>query len=360
MNLFRYLCLKIYLLMLKSTNYLPAEWELQSGVQLTWPHEDTDWKPYLQEITSVFLEISRIILHQEKLLIVSPDIKATEALLKKNIDNSLLGNLRLLECDSNDTWARDHAFLTLSTGNAPLLLDFRFNAWGEKFAWEKDNAINRHLRDSDLLKGTYKDEMDFVLEGGSIESDGKGTIFTTSTCLLAPHRNQPLTKKDIEVQLKRRLHAQRIVWLNHGFLAGDDTDGHIDTLVRTAPNDTLLYVRCTEEDNPQYAELKALEQQLKNLKTMEGQSYRLLSLPMPDEITFGGEPLPATYANFLILNEAVIVPTYGQKDKDEEAMATIAKAFSGREITSIDARIIIRQHGSIHCLTMQYPENVII
>lgn len=346
--------------MLKSTDYLPAEWEPQSGVQLTWPHEATDWKPYLKEITSVFLDISREILYREKLLIISPDIKATETLLKKNIDDSLLGNLRLLECNTNDTWARDHAFLTLAAGSSHLLLDFRFNGWGEKFAWEKDNDINQHLHTSGLLDGIYINEEDFILEGGSIESDGKGTIFTTSTCLLSPHRNQPFTKEEIEKQLKRRLCAQHVVWLDHGKLIGDDTDGHIDTLVRTAPNNSLLYVSCTEEDNPQYAELKALEQQLKNLKTQKGKLYNLFPLPLPDEITFEGEQLPATYANFLILNGAVIVPTYGQKCKDEEAKTMIARAFPDREIIGIDAQIIIRQHGSIHCLTMQYPENVII
>lgn len=344
----------------KKECYLPAEWEPQSGIQLTWPHEDTDWKPYLQEITSVFLQLAEVILAHEKLLIVSPNIKATEALIKEHIDKSLLENLRLMECDTNDTWARDHAFITLKGAESPLLLDFKFNAWGEKFDWQKDNEINRTLSESGLLKGIYKDEEDFILEGGSIESDGKGTIFTTSTCLLAPHRNQPLTQAEIESQLKHRLQAQRIVWITHGCLTGDDTDGHIDTLVRTAPNDTLLYVGCEDEGNPQYTELKAMEQQLKTLKTLEGNPYRLLRLPMPDKVVFDGEQLPATYANFLIINDVVIVPTYGQEAKDKEAKHIIATAFPERNIIGIDARIIIRQHGSIHCLTMQYPENVII
>ena len=195
---------------------------------------------------------------------------------------------------------------------------------------------------------------DFVLEGGAVESDGHGTVFTTSQCLLAPNRNQPLTQYGIEVQLRRRLHAQRIVWLNHGHLIGDDTDGHIDTIVRCAPDNTLLYVACDDPSDEQYEDFQALENQLKSLRTAEGEPYRLLPLPMPDAIFEDGERLPATYANFLIINWGVIVPTYAQPEKDDRAVATIAQAFPGREILRLDARTIIRQHGSVHCITMQY------
>ena len=199
----------------------------------------------------------------------------------------------------------------------------------------------------------------FVLEGGSIESDGKGTIFTTSQCLLAPHRNQPFTQQDIEKQLLNFFHAKRIVWLDHGNLVGDDTDGHIDTIVRVAPHDTLLYVGCDDAEDEQYADFQALEKQLKGLLTYEGYPYRLLRLPMPDAIYDDDERLPATYANFLIINGAVIYPTYGQPEKDEEARRQIQLAFPDREIIGVDSRTIIRQHGSIHCLTMQLPEGTI-
>ena len=310
---------------------LPAEWEPQWGVQLTWPHADTDWAPMLDEITATYEEMASEIRKREELLVVGKP--------------------------SNDTWARDHGFITLvdDEGHARLL-DFRFNGWGEKFLADLDNAINRRLYDEGKVEGEYKDCLDFVLEGGSIESDGKGTIFTTSGCLLAPHRNQPLTKEQIEERLKCELHAERILWIDYGNLVGDDTDGHIDTLVRICPDDTLLYIGAGEPDDEQYEELRLMEEQLKAFRTMEGKPYRLMKLPMPRAIIFEGERLPATYANFLVINGAVLVPTYDQPDLDAEALSIIGKVFPGREIVGIDCRSIIKQHGSLHCCTMQYPK----
>ena len=309
---------------------LPAEWEPQWGVQLTWPHAGTDWAPMLEEITATYKEIAREIEKREDLLVVGEP--------------------------SNDTWARDHGFITLvdDQGHARLL-DFCFNGWGEKFPAELDNAINRRLYDEGKLKGVYVDCLDFVLEGGSIESDGKGTVFTTTGCLLAPHRNQPMSKDQIEERLKQELHAERVVWIDHGNLIGDDTDGHIDTLVRICPDDTLLYMGCDNPDDEQYEELHLMEQQLKTFRTIEGKPYRLLKLPMPRPIIFEGERLPATYANFLVINGAVLCPTYAQSDLDAEALRLVGEAFPDREIVGIDCRSIIKQHGSLHCCTMQYP-----
>ena len=310
---------------------LPADWEPQWGVQLTWPHAGTDWAPMLEEITATYKEMACKIEKREELLIVGEP--------------------------SNDTWARDHGFITLvdDEGHARLL-DFCFNGWGEKFAAELDNAINRRLYDEGKLKGEYVDCLDFVLEGGSIESDGKGTVFTTTGCLLAPHRNQPLSKEQIEERLKRELHAERILWIDYGNLTGDDTDGHIDTLVRICPKDTLLYMGCDDPDDEQYEDLRLMEEQLKTFRTLEGKPYRLMKLPMPRPIIFDGERLPATYANFLVVNGAVLCPTYAQPDLDAEALRVISQAFPDREIVGIDCRSIIKQHGSLHCCTMQYPK----
>ena len=319
----------------KSAYRLPAEWEPQSGVQITWPHALTDWAPMLDEITETYRQMAAAISRYEPVLIVEPP--------------------------SNDTWARDHAFITLTddSGQA-LLLDFKFNGWGEKFPADLDNAINRRLYDEGRVMGEYRDCLDFVLEGGSIESDGCGTVFTTSCCLLAPHRNQPLTREQIEDQLKHRLCARRIVWIDHGQLTGDDTDGHIDTLVRICPDDTLLYVGCDDPHDEQYCELRLMEEQLLTLRTLDGRPYHLVKLPMPRLIRDeDGQRLPATYANFLVVNGAVICPTYGQPDLDAEALRLIGQAFPGRDVIGIDSRPIIRQHGSIHCCTMQYPKGVI-
>lgn len=313
-----------------------AEWEPQSAVQLTWPHNDTDWAPILPEITAVYEEMAREIKKREPLIVVD-------------------------SIPHNDTWARDHGFITveeqgdsLTTHQSPIttkvLLDFKFNGWGEKFEATLDNQINKHLYEQGMVKGIYEDHLDFVLEGGSIESDGKGTIFTTACCLMAPHRNQPLTQQEIEERLKEWLGAERIVWLNHGSLIGDDTDGHIDTLVRICPNDTLLYTG-GDEAHPDLAEM---EKELQALRTLEGKPYRLLKLPLPRPIYDDGDRLPATYANYLIVNGAVLVPTYKQPDLDAEAMRIIGEAFPDREIVGIDCCAVIKQHGSLHCCTMQY------
>ena len=302
-----------------------AEWEHQSMVQLTWPHEGTDWAPILDEITAVYENMASEIRKREPLLIVD-------------------------SIPHNDTWARDHGFITVEEDSVLFLLDFKFNGWGKKFEAALDNEINKHLYEQGLVKGTYEDHLDFVLEGGSIESDGKGTVFTTECCLMAPHRNQPLTKEEIEERLKEWLGAERIVWLQHGSLIGDDTDGHIDTLVRICPNDTLLYTG-GDKDHPDLAEM---EKELQDLQTLDGKPYRLLKLPLPRPIYDDGDRLPATYANYLIVNGAVLVPTYKQPDLDQEAMDVIQQAFPDREIVGIDCCAVIKQHGSLHCCTMQY------
>jgi len=315
-----------------------AEWEPQSAVQLTWPHAQTDWAPMLAEITAVYEEMAREISKRERLIIVD-------------------------DIPHNDTWARDHGFISVEgargegRGAGVILLDFKFNGWGEKFEAALDNAINRQLYERGLVEGTYESHLDFVLEGGSIESDGKGTIFTTECCLMAPHRNQPLSKEEIDERLRLWLGAERIVWLQHGSLIGDDTDGHIDTLVRICPNDTLLY---TGGDND-HPDLALMEQELQALRTLDGRPYRLLKLPLPrpiydrgEGLEVRGERLPATYANYLVINGAVLVPTYDQPDLDAEAMRTVGEAYPEREIVGIDCRAVIRQHGSLHCCTMQY------
>ena len=336
--------------------YFPAEWEQQSMVQLTWPHAGTDWADYLDEITETYLQLAALITRYERLLIVAPDTDATKKQLEERLTNEALSKVTFCQCPTNDTWARDHGALTL-LGQEPeekRLLNFRFNGWGRKFEAHLDNAINSHLAKTGILSGPMFSHDDFVLEGGAVESDGRGTVFTTSQCLLAPNRNQPLTRHGIEVQLLRRLHAKRIVWLDHGNLIGDDTDGHIDTIVRCAPDDTLLYVACDDPSDEQYEDFQALQAQLRALRTTDDLPYRLLPLPMPAAIYDEGERLPATYANFLVINGAVIVPSYAQPENDDQAAAAIALAFPDRDILRLVARTIIRQHGSIHCLTMQY------
>lgn len=342
---------------LRDNDYrLPSESEPQQALMLTWPHQSTDWKDYLDEITMVYVAMADSITKHENLWIVTPQKQVVSLLLTQHLTAEQCLRVRYFEIETNDTWARDHAALTLKCGKEFKYLDFKFNGWGEKFAWQKDNAITKKMAELQAFSGIVEDHNYFVLEGGSIESDGEGTILTTSFCLLASHRNQPLTQEEIEQRLKNMLHADRILWLNHGRLLGDDTDGHIDTIVRMAPNDTLLYAACEDKTDEQYGEFKAMEEELKLLRTHKGAPYRLIPLPFPNAIVEDGERLPATYANFVILNGAILCPTYAQPANDAKAMAQLQEAFPDREIIGIDSRTVIRQHGSLHCLTMQFPK----
>lgn len=340
--------------------FLPAEWAPQSGVQLTWPHSGTDWAPILPQVTECYIKMAMEIALREPLIIVAQNPDETDSILKEKLPAEALRRIRIFQMPTDDTWARDHGFITLVSPQGPLLLDFQFNGWGKKFQAEKDNRICREMMEQNAVRGIYIDHLDFVLEGGSIESDGRGTILTTSQCLMAPNRNQPLSLADIENRLKEYLHAKHILWLNHGYLEGDDTDSHIDTLARLCPNDTIAYVQCTQTDDPHYEELKLMEEELETLRTEEGNPYRLIPLPMAapahDE---DGLRLPATYANFLVINGAVLMPVYNHPELDELAHKQLQKAFPRHQIVDIDCRPLIIQHGSLHCCTMQFPLGVV-
>lgn len=337
--------------------FLPAEWYTQSGVQLTWPHAGTDWADMLDEVQQCFVELARQITKRELLLIVTPEPQVVkQQLAAAAVD---MKQVRFLTCDSNDTWARDHGAITMIDTDAPTLLDFAFNGWGGKFAAELDNQITRKAVEAGVLKGHYTNHLDFVLEGGSIESDGMGTLLTTSHCLLSPHRNDKLNRVEIEERMKSFFHIQQVLWLDHGYLSGDDTDSHVDTLARFCSPTTIAYVQCNDTSDEHYPALQAMEDQLKTFRTLSSEPYRLLPLPMADKIEADGERLPATYANFLIINGAVLYPTYRQPANDAKAKAVLQQAFPVDEIIGIDCCALIKQHGSLHCVTMQYPLGVI-
>ncbi len=340
--------------------FLPPEWHPQNFVQLSWPHAHTDWQPYLAEITHTMVSLTQAITRFEHVVIASQEPHLTRSDLARQLTPEQMERVSVYPCRLDDTWARDYGGITLLPTyptDSSLILDFTFNGWGEKFPATHDNLVTSHLHSLGALPGTLSTQDHFVLEGGSIESDGQGTIFTTAHCLLASHRNQPLTHRDIEQKLFTLLHAKRVVWLHHGQLIGDDTDGHIDTILRICPADTILYVNPSTDD-VHYDGFHALHEELLSLRTLQETPYRLLPLPLPRPIYYDGARLPATYANFLVINGAVIVPTYAQDDLDHRACATIQEAYPDREIIPIDSRIIVRQHGSIHCLAMQYPANI--
>ncbi len=336
--------------------FLPAEWAPQSGIQLTWPHAHTDWAYMLDEVQACFLNIAREIAARQPLLIVTPEPEEVRAQIEHTVN---MQNVRFFPCDTNDTWARDHGAITLLDSDGPSLLDFTFNGWGLKFASDKDNRINRLAHEAGALRGKYVNRLGFVLEGGSIESDGMGTLLTTSECLLSPNRNGQMNRVEIEEYLHSVFHLQRILWLDHGYLAGDDTDSHVDTLARLCSPTSIAYVQCTDPSDEHYPALQRMEEQLKSFRTADGEAYQLYALPMPSPIIEEGERLPATYANFLIMNDAVLFPTYNQPENDTRAKEVLQAAFPDREIVGIDCRALIKQHGSLHCVTMQYPAGVI-
>lgn len=333
---------------------LPAEWHQQHAVQLTWPHVSSDWAYLLDEVEKCFVNIANEIAKRQKLIIVCNNIQS----VKNQLDPANLENVLFFEMESNDTWARDHGGITVFQNNKPVIYDFCFNGWGMKFAANHDNLITRKLYHSGaFVDYDYQNLNSFVLEGGSIESDGEGTILTTKACLLSENRNDQLSLEEIEARLKTYFGAARVLWLENGYLTGDDTDSHIDTLARFCSTDTIAYVQCNDVDDEHYNALKAMEEELKQLKRSNGEPYRLVALPMttpvfdPDD----GHRLPATYANFLIINGAVLFPVY-QCDTDVDALKSIETAFPQHEIVPVDCSVLIRQHGSLHCVTMQYPK----
>jgi agmatine/peptidylarginine deiminase len=333
--------------------FFPPEWYPQSAVQLTWPHAGTDWNDMLDQVIPCFVSIAREILRRERLLVVCPDAKALFEQLK-GMDLSLL---TVYELPSNDTWARDHGGLSVFVDGRPYLYDFTFNGWGMKFPANLDNQLTFSLFGASAFQRdvTYQNRMGFVLEGGSLESDGQGTLLTTAECLLSPNRNDSMDEADIEAYLKEQFGLKRVLWLRNGYLAGDDTDSHIDTLARFCDPSTIAYVLPPDDsDDEHFEELTRMQSELRAFRTLGGEPYRLIGLPMADVVMEDGDRLPATYANFLIINEAVLVPTY-DSPKDALALAQLRTAFPDREVIGIDCRPLIRQHGSLHCVTMQYP-----
>ena len=336
---------------------LLAEWEPQDGVLLAWPHEGSDWRPYLEAVCPVFVEIVRQISRFELVVIAAPEPESVRGqLVDAGID---LERVQIHQVETNDTWARDFGPITVEERGTAKLLNFGFNGWGLKFASDLDNRINRRLQAMEVWKAPLE-TVGLILEGGSIESDGSGTILSTKECLLNDNRNPHLSREELEAELHRHLGSDRFLWLANGFLAGDDTDSHVDTLARLCPDDTIAYQSCPDRQDEHYPALQAMEGELRAFRTRDGRPYRLIALPWPSaRIDEDGTRLPATYANFLVINGAVLVPTYDD-DNDAAALDAISGAFPGREIIGINCLPLILQHGSLHCVTMQLSKGTLV
>ncbi|MEE3320601.1 MAG: agmatine deiminase family protein [Pseudomonadota bacterium] len=332
--------------------FLP-EWHPQWGVLLAWPDPDTDWVDHLAEAERCYLDILAALLdHQHVLLVCRNDTLHNR--IQRLVAQRGLGaeRLQLVIADYNDTWARDFGPLAIENDGATELLDYTFTGWGGKFEADRDNALNQQLTWSLPLHSHS-----LVLEGGAVDTDGQGNLLTTRHCLRNPNRNPALSEDDLTAQLKQQLGVKDIWWLDHGELEGDDTDAHVDTLARFVDARTLAYVQCQDTEDSHYPSLHRMEQELQSLAHHHHLTLVPLPLPTP-QYSREGQRLPATYANFLITNEKILLPVYGC-ETDQAAIDALSAVAGGRTVTPVNCRVLIEQHGSLHCVTMQLPRGAL-
>jgi agmatine deiminase len=338
---------------------LLAEWYPQDAIQIAWPHAGTDWNRLLADIEAFYYELVNTLSHQQQLVIAAdPSLDGERIRGELARRGANLGNVRWFTVATDNTWARDHGPISIGDDTGIELLDFEFNAWGDKYNSSLDNAINGQIKLQNGYSALLR-KIDFVLEGGSIETDGLGTLLSTTTCLLNPNRNKGMSRGDVEASLREYLGIERFLWLEHGHLVGDDTDAHIDTLARFVDAGTIAYVTCSDDTDEHYSALAQMEAELKSFRQADGAPYRLVPLPLPRAIiSASGTRLPATYANFLIANRSIFMPVYGDP-ADQQAIAAIAAVSGDRSVVPINCRTPIEEFGSLHCLTMQLPEGAL-
>jgi agmatine/peptidylarginine deiminase len=337
---------------------LPAEWEPQAGVLLAWPHDHTDWAERLDEVESTYVALVAAITRFEPALIcVADDDVLAHAGARLQAAGVEAARCRFVSIEYDDTWLRDSGPISLLGDGGFVLADFRFTGWGGKFNASRDDRLIEGLFARNVFAANAEHRrIDWALEGGAIESDGAGTLLTTWRCL---HQRHPeLSREQMTRLFHERLSVERVLWLEHGYLQGDDTDAHIDTLARFAPDDTILYQACADRTDIHFDELERMGAELATLRTPGGQTYRLLPLPWPRPILEEGRRLAASYANYLVVDGAVLLPAYGDP-ADAAAASVIAAAHPGRTIVPVPCRPLIWQNGSLHCVTMQLPRGVL-
>lgn len=342
---------------IKNKIRLPAEWEKQSGVLLVWPHVESDWKHNLDEINKVYLDMCRVISKFQKILLIFYDQQHKNEILKLfKKDRFDEKKYQIIIYKTNDTWCRDYAPITIYNGNKIQLQNFTFNAWGNKYPAKLDNNFSKHLHQNNIFAHEQINYCDFILEGGCIDSDGQGSLLT-SNCLLKRHPNK--NKQEIESILTKYLGVNNILWLEHGSLTGDDTDGHIDNLARFIDKDTIVYSACDDKNHPDYISLKRMEAELHDLKQTNGKKYKLIPMHIPNNIIHKNKHLPASYVNFMFINDALLVPSY-QDPQDSIILENLCGLFSNRHIISINSMPLIKQFGSLHCASMHFPKGLCI
>ena len=331
----------------------PAEWEPQEAILVALPHAGTDWAERLAEVEETYIALVQAITrYQPAWICVADDDLQTYAEARLRSARVDMSRVRFVPFDYDDTWLRDSGPITLREGDGFRVLDFRFTAWGGKFEAGRDDRLVEALDQQGLFGGAPRQRIDFALEGGGIETDGDGTLLTTWHCL---HERHPqASREDLDARLRQWLAQDRVLWLDHGYLEGDDTDAHIDTLARFAPGDAIVFQACDDPADSHHAELQAMAADIAALRTADGRPYRLFPLPWARPIVDNGRRLAASYANYLIINGAVLIPAYGDR-ADDAAAAVLALAYPGRDIVQVPCRPLIWQNGSLHCITMQLP-----
>jgi len=295
------------------------------------------------------------------IICVADDDVETYAEMRLRSNRIDMDRVRFVTVPYDDTWLRDSGPITLRDNAGFRLLDFRFTGWGGKYGASDDDRLVERLTEQDVFATQDRQTIDFALEGGAIETDGEGTLLTTWQCL---HERHPdASREELADKLAGWLQQDRVLWLDHGALEGDDTDAHIDTLARFAARDAIVFQACDDQADSHYADLKAMADEIAALHTLAGKPYRLFPLPWAKpviDVGADGNPrrLAASYANFLIVNGAVLMPAYND-EADAAAAAVLAEAFPDREIVQVPCRPLIWQNGSLHCITMQLPEGLV-
>lgn len=337
---------------------MPAEWNRHTATWLTWPKDPETWPDRVPQVEEIFLQMMAALAPHETVNLLVDDEKGT-ASVRVRLAFPGADNIRFLQIPTVDSWIRDYGpNFIVSAGNKLAYNDWIFNAWGNKYEeLKQDDSVPARLEG---LLEMPRFEPGIVMEGGSIEVNGAGCVLTTEQCLLNPNRNPHLTKHEIERYLKNYLGVEKILWLSEGII-GDDTDGHIDDIARfVAPN----VIVCAVEDNPEDANYKILQDNLSRLRAMtdvNGRAFEIVTLPMPGVV--GGastgtrdlDRLPASYANFYIANNVVLVPIFGHSH-DARALEVLQRVFPGRRVVGINCEPLVWGMGTIHCVTQQQPE----
>lgn len=330
----------------------PAEWEQQDAVWLSWPHREDLWQGGLAELTGHYADLAAVIApHAQVRINAARQLhNAIDTLLQQRH----VHNYALYDHPTNDVWCRDHGpvFVRRQDGGRQLA-DWTFNAWGGKFApWNLDNEVPTRIAESLSIPRLSSK---LILEGGAIEGNGEGLLITTEAVLLNPNRNPGVSKQEIEAELHRLLGTKKVFWLGCG-IEGDDTDGHIDDMVRFVTPEAVVSIIEPDSHSPHYRNLAENNERLQDLRTMKGHRVEIIPLPMPRPLVAQDwrlEQLPASYANFLICNGAVIVPVFNQAKEDDRALGILRECFPGKQVIGFDARRLVIEGGAIHCITQQ-------